>query len=805
VELHTEVNGSEEPLCCHGCLAVTQSILAAGIGDFYRYRTIPSPTGQDLVPAFLREARLYDDPAVQQSFVTNLGENQREAFLLLEGITCAACIWAIERRIQDLPGVQAAQANYATRRARVRWDSSQLKLSDILTALRAIGYSAHPYDPQRQQQLLDRERKALLRRLGVAGVLGMQVMMTAIAVYVGDATWIEAGHRQLLNWFNLILTLPVVLYSAQPFFIPAWRDLKLWRMGMDVPVSLGILLAFVGSAAATFQGQGQVYYDSVVMFVFFLLIGRYFEFMARKRASDETERLVRMTPASAARLQADAGGWREERVAVAHLQPGDRLLVRPGETIPVDGQVVEGSSSVDESLLTGESAPLPKAPGGRVIGGGINIESPLQMIVERVGQETVLAQILRVLEHAQAEKPALTQLADRVAPWFTAVVVLLAGAIAYHGWTTGAADWFSAALAVLVVTCPCALSLAAPTALTAAIASLMRQGLLVARAQAIETLARASHFVFDKTGTLTRGKPRVTEVRCLSSSTDESQCLKLAAALEAHSEHPIAKAIMLAAESCGSLHAENVTNHPGKGLQGDIDDKTYFVGTPNFVQERTGLSIAAQQLESLQGHGQTLVILASREALLGAILLGDEIRADAREAVEELQGLGKQVWILTGDHPEAARQVARSLNIGNIDSALSPEEKLAKVKQLQGQGAVVAMLGDGVNDAPVLAGTDVSIAMGTGASIAQASADMILLNPRMSSLLAGVKIAKKTLAIIRQNLAWALGYNLLTLPAAALGFITPWAAAIGMSASSLLVVMNALRLLGRANPQSTDG
>ena len=789
------IAGARRSMCCRGCEAVAKAIVDGGLGEYYRYRTQPAPTGRELVPAFLRETAVYDHPAVQKSFVRSEGEHVREAALILEGITCAACVWLSEHHLARLPGVKNVQVNYATHRLRVRWDERALKLSDILKAVTEIGYLAHPYDPGRSQLLLERERKRLLRRLGLAGIMTAQVMVLAEALYLGTDTGAESEFAGLFYWVSLLLTLPVLLYSAQPFFKGAWNDLKHLRAGMDVPVVLGILGAFSASVWTTFTHEGAVYYDSVTMFVFFLLASRYFELRARTRAAAAAETLVRAVPATAIRLVEHGA---EETVPVAELKPGDTVRVRPGETVPADGTVIAGRSSVDESLLTGESLPLAKAAGARVVGGSINVESPLTLRVTQVGPDTVLSSILRLLDRAQTEKPRLAQLADRAAAGFTVAVLVVAALTALYWWQHDASRWLPITVAVLVITCPCALSLATPTALTAATGQLTRLGLLVTRGHALETLARATHFVFDKTGTLTVGRPRLLETRTFSTPGRED-CLRIAAALERHSEHPLAFALCEAAGDA-TVPATDVINTPGAGLRGTVAAETYYIGTPDFIREQTSHRPDAAALEAMRAAGGPVVLLASPQALLAAFVFGDALRSQARELVDALKQQGKKVLLLTGDHAQAARRVADELGIENIAWDLKPADKLARVDALQKNGAVVAMVGDGVNDAPVLAGASVSIAIGGAADVAAASADMILLSPRLDTLGRGLATADRTLRVIRQNLGWALAYNLVAVPAAVLGYVTPWLAALGMSLSSLLVVANSLRLLRHTKP-----
>lgn len=791
IDIAVGINGARQPMCCKGCEAVAQAIVNGGLSSYYDFRTARAPTAREIVPDFLRRAAVYDHPDIQKSFVRREDEYVREAALILEGITCPACVWLNEQQLLRLPGVLAVNVNYATRRARVTWDTRCILLSDILRAVSRIGYLARPFDPERYQQQLENDRRRLLRRFGVAGILGMQVMTISVALYVGAWSDAEFEFRRFLYWVSLLLTLPVLFYSAQPFFRSAWRDLKHFRAGMDVPVSLGIGAAFLASVWTSATGEGVVYYDSVCMFVFFLLTGRYFELAAHKRATEASETLVQTTPAMATRLVPDGEHTTEETVPVVELRPGDRIRIRPGEQIPADSVVLEGRSSVDESLLTGESLPVAKTPGQALIGGAINIESPLTARVEKTGPDTILSTILRLLDRAAAEKPRLALLADRIAAGFVAAVLLLAGLVALYWWQHDPTLWLPATIAVLVVTCPCALALATPTAMTAATDRLTRVGLLVTRGHALETLARVTHFIFDKTGTLTRGRLRLLETRTFSELT-EAECLGLASALERQSEHPIARALLAANPTAPA--ATEVINTPGAGIRGRINGQLFFLGAPAYIEELTGLTADAGILEELRCHGDTVVLFAVRAALYAAFVFGDELRPGASELIAELKRQGKIVMLLTGDHETAARRVVEKLAIDNLAWDLRPGDKLERIKALQQQGAVVAMVGDGVNDAPVLAAAQVSIAMGGGTAVAVANADMILLSQNLPHLAEGMAVARHTLAIIRQNFAWAAVYNLLAIPAAATGYLTPWMAALGMSASSLLVVANALRL-----------
>ena len=780
-------------MCCVGCEAVAQSIVDNDLVDYYRHRDAMPETRREAMPVELQELGLFDHPDFQKSFVRPVGEHEREAALILEGITCAACVWLNENHVARLPGVSAIEINYATRRARVRWDERQIKLSDILAAIQAIGYRAYPYDAERSEQLAHRERRSMLWRVFVAGFGMMQVMMYAFPVYVageGDMTW---DIEQLLRWASLLLTLPVVLYSAAPFFQRAWRDLRLRRLGMDVPVALGVGSAFAASLWATLTDGPEVYFDSVTMFVFFLLGGRYLEMIARQKAVRGVEELGKALPSFAERIAGWPGESAGERVPTSQLLAGDVLRVRPGEVIPVDGVVVEGRGEANEALLTGESMPVPKAVGDRVTGGSINVSSPLLVRVEQVGDATRLAAIRRLMERAATEKPRIATLSDRVAAYFiVSLLVLAAGTgVAWYLIDPARALWVF--VSVLVVACPCALSLATPTALTVATDTLARMGVLVTRGHAIETLARANRFVFDKTGTLTLGRMRLEEVRALG-GIDAERLVVLAAAIEQGSAHPVAAGLRAAAgeavlPAVGGLLAET-----GQGMHGVVEGEPLWIGRPAWVASAAGL-VEPAVLADFAATGGTVIALAGRGGWLGLFRLADSLREDAPVITRRLAGEGVALGLLSGDAQPVVDAVAARLGIRDARGGLDPQGKQQAIVDMQGDGkAVVAMVGDGVNDAPVLAQAHVSIAMGGGTDLARNQADIVLLNERFASLGDGIALARRTLRIIRQNLWWSFAYNFTSVPLAMAGLVTPWMAGIGMAASSLLVVLNAMRL-----------
>lgn len=773
-------------MCCPGCQAVAQAIVDNGLDDYYRYRTEQSTMARQIVPDALKELELYDRPDIQKSFVTTSGD-QREASLILEGIVCAACVWLSEHHIMQLPGVQSFTVNYATHRAQVKWDNGQISLSQILKAISDIGYLAHPLDPNRQEQVYKREKSAALRRMAVAGVGAMQVMMIAVALYASADGGMDPNLKIFLRWVSLLIAAPVILYAAKPFFIGFWRDVKLRRLGMDVPVALAIGAAFAASAWSTVSRSGEIYFDSVTMFTFFLLAGRFLEMTARHRAGAAAEELVKLIPAMASRETADQ---QLEVVPVSELRPDDIVLVKPGESIPADGVSLDGSSSVDESLLTGESLPVRKQPGDNLVGGSVNIESSLRMRVLHVGQDTVLASIQRLLDRAQSEKPRLAELADRVAGYFVGALLLFALGVGAYWWHLNPDQAFWIVISMLVVTCPCALSLATPVALTAATGRLTRSGILTTRGHALETLARVSDVVFDKTGTLTRGRLVLERVITLADKS-EDDCLRLAMALEQVSEHPLARAVLASRPQWRVETATRTQVIPGQGLLGNVDGETYAMGNPAFIAEYLGQGVPEAS------DARTVVMLADRQRVLAVLEFSDQLRPGAAKVVTALQQLGCRVHLFSGDRGPVVARTARELAIEDAVAEMTPADKLARLHALQHEGAIVAMIGDGVNDAPVLAGAQVSLAMGSGTQIAQASADMVLLSEDLEQLVDAIRTARRTRQIIRENLAWAVVYNVVALPLAAAGWVAPWMAAIGMSVSSLLVVLNALRLTRR--------
>ncbi|WP_374581329.1 heavy metal translocating P-type ATPase [Pseudoduganella sp.] len=798
---HVDIDGVQRAMCCPGCAAVAQTIVDIGQSSYYRERSgyaagpgaasgaAAPASAAGLVPAAL--ALPEDDPNIIDD------GDARETTLLVEGIRCAACVWLIEHRLRQVDGVQQASLNVATEKLFIRWHKDKTTAAALLEAVRSIGYNAWPYDTTRHDAQLQKASRTLGRQLFVAGLSMMQVMMYVAPEYMaGDDGTLDAGMASLMRWASLLLTLPAIAYSAQPFLKGAWASLKARALGMDVPVALGIVAAFLGSAVSTVRGAGEVYYDSVTMFIFLLLASRYLEMVARRKAASALSRLRHAVPEMALRLAC----WPESRDAVAvpasALAAGDHIVVKVGEAVAADCVVADGSTAVDLSLLTGESAPQRKEIGDAVPGGAINAGSPVVLRVEKPSRDSTLAGLLKLIERAGSAKPQIAQWADRTASWFVAALLLFAAAsFGFWSWYDAARAW-PVAIAVLVVSCPCALSLATPSALAAATDRLLGKGALVVQPHVLETLHRATHIVFDKTGTLTEGRPTVQSVDAIDGARIIG-ILRVAGALEAGSAHPIARAISAAAAAhgAGAAGASGLQELAGQGMEGMVNGVRYRLGTAAYVAGITGSGAPRVARDAHAPDAPlTAVWLGMQGRWLGRFQVSDALRADARATVEFFQKQGKQVILLSGDQQALAASVAAQLGIDEAIGDCMPEAKLAYVQALQAQGAVVAMVGDGINDAAVLSAADVSFAMGSGATLAQVHADCVLLDARLPLLVDTARSAGRTMRVIRQNLAWATLYNVLAIPAAAIGLLNPWLSGVGMAASSAIVILNALRL-----------
>lgn len=770
-----EILGTTRQMCCPGCQAVAQAIVANGLDDYYKFRTEPAGKADDsALEQTLSKLELYDQSELQEEFVTE-ADDLNTIQLSVEGISCAACAWLIEKKLAALPGIAQVGVNVSARRALVRWQADKIKLSDILAAIERIGYHALPFQPQQHEEQFKRTSQSFLKRLGLAGLMTMQVMMIAFALYFGLFGNLDDDIRQFLHWVSLLLTLPVVLISGTGFYQGAIRALRARTVNMDVPVSIAIWALFIASAKATVLEQGEVFFESVCMFIFLLLISRYLEHRSRHQAALISANMSQYVPVTARVL---SGGEVKDCLAKT-LKAGQVVLVRSGETIPVDGVVTEGKSYVDESMLSGEFSPAVKQRGDNVYGGTINQHSSLTLEVSRPLKDALVSQILRLQDQALLSKPAISQLADKVARYFVLAVLLIA-ALTWSFWTwAGNPDAFWITAAVLVATCPCALGLATPTALTCAMASLNRCGLLLKRADLLEAITNIKVLAFDKTGTLTEGRFSLTAVHNVSAQTQQ-HILSLVCAIEQYSEHPIARAF----DAPTTEQVSNVEVRPGYGLCATINNTDYRLGSAKLMRNNVP--------EDLLGCN---VFLEDDNQLLAAFTVTDSLREEAKETLNQLD-FCKQV-IISGDAQENVRRIASELAIDEYYAQCSPEQKLQRLQALRQQGKSVMMVGDGINDTPVMAAADVSVAVGGATDLAKNAADIILISPNLTLLPELFNMARRTRGKIIQNMGWALGYNLAVLPLAVAGYLTPWMGVIGMSLSSILVVANSVRLLNK--------
>lgn len=773
------VLGEPREFCCPGCQAVAEAIVAGGLESYYQHRSEASANPEALPVQLVDELALYDRADVQKPFVRHEGD-LAETTLLMEGISCAACGWLIEKHLRTLPAVAEARLNLSNHRLHVSWADGQLPLSQILAELRNIGYAAHPYQADRASEQLASENRLALRQLGVAGLLWFQAMMATMATWPEFNIDLSPELHTILRWVALFLTTPIVFYSCAPFFKGAMRDLRTRHLTMDVSVSLAIGSAYVAGIWTSITGVGELYFDAVGMFALFLLAGRYLERRARERTAAATAQLVNLLPASCLRL--DETG-QSERILLSELRVGERILVQPGSILPADGKILDGQSSIDESLLTGEYLPQPRAPGDAVTAGTLNVEGALTVQVLALGQDTRLSAIVRLLDRAQAEKPRLAEIADRAAQWFLLLSLIAAAAIGLLWWELDSSRAFWIVLAMLVATCPCALSLATPTALTAATGTLHKLGLLLTRGHVLEGLNQIDTVIFDKTGTLTEGRLVLRSIRPLG-ALNSDQCLSLAAALENRSEHPIARAFGRA-----PLAAEDVHSTPGLGLEGIIGEQRLRIGQADFV-----CALSAAAAPAMPDEPGQWLLLGDGSGPLAWFVLDDRLRDDAPALLAACKARGWRTLLLSGDSSPMVASVAAELGIDEARGGLRPDDKLQVLQQLHKEGRKVLMLGDGVNDVPVLAAADISVAMGSATDLAKTSADAVLLSNRLDALVQAFTLARRTRRVIIENLLWAALYNGLMLPFAALGWITPVWAAVGMSISSLTVVLNALRL-----------
>ncbi len=714
------------------------------------------------------------------------GLEQLEFFA--EGMHCANCARSIRSRVGALPGVQRVDVNLTTARVSVAWDPRRSRLRTLLDTVEGLGFHAVPLNGEAGSDAQRLERRRMQKRIGLAALAAMQMSMYTVGLYAGAWSGIDPWIEQLLRVTAMLIAVPVMLYSGAPFLSGAWHDLRRRSLGMDVPVAAALLLAFVASVINTWRGSGQIYFDSVAMFICFLLVGRYVEMNVRRNSLNAGEALVRSLPTEVTRLLDDS---RSERIGLQQVNAGDRLLVPLGAVIPVDCILENASTLVDESLITGEAVPVTRTAGASLPGGAINRGAVCTVRAMSDARHSTLASMAALIERSQAERPPQALAADRAAGQFVFWIVLLAAAVAGFWYWFDPARAFEATLAVLVVTCPCALSLATPVAIAAASTRFARRGMLITRADALERLAGVDTVVLDKSGTLTSARMQLAEVRCLGSMSRDA-VLALAASLEQQSAHPLANAFTAATHE--RVPVSGLHEHAGQGLEGSASGVRWRIGRREYVAE---LGHDGPQA-ALPEDADDYIWLGSAAGFAAAFALTDTLRADAAAAIAALRDLGLTVRIASGDRCSTVARLAGELGITAAAGRMDPETKLSLIRELQAQGHRVLMVGDGINDGPVLAAAHVSCAMGGGAALAHAAADLLLMNESLLSVAAGVRTARGATRLVRANLRWALGYNLCAVPLAAAGLVSPWLAALGMSASSLYVVERARRFAGGA-------
>jgi len=785
------LDGAERRFCCFGCQSVCGAIFEAGLQGYYQRTPEGALLGPPPEPP--KDIEIYDFDEVQQEFATCSGDT-RDIHLLVEGIHCAACVWLIERGLQRVPGVLSADVNLAARRLHLRWDNRRSKLSDVLRALARIGYSAVPYDPESAEGVIKKANRAMLYRLFFAGFAMMNMLWVSIALYSGAS---RDEFREFFHWIGLVLATPTLLYAGYPFYRGALGGLRGGRLTMDLPIAIGLSVTYAYSLYVTAGAvkTGEVYFDTVTNLIFVILVGRYLEGMFRHQAISATKRLMELQP----RVAIVVREGEEQMTPIRGVKVGDRVLIKPGYQVPVDGVVIEGQSAVDESMLSGESAPVGKSIGAQVSAGTVNTSGALLVEVRATMQDTTLAKIIRLVEEAQSSKAPIQRLADTIVPWFV-LVTLVCAALTFFFWNRENFEIaLMAATSVLIITCPCALGMATPMSIAVASGLGAKHGILIKNGLVLETLSRVDHFVFDKTGTLTEGKMGVAELH-VAPGADREEVLRLAAAVERLSEHSVAKAIVAEAEMRQSNYRDTIVLDfratAGLGVEATADGRPVLLGSAEWLRQH-GIAPDERllaQAHDLEAQAMSCVHMAAGGTHLAVFALADKLRGDARQLVDELRTAGIAMTLLSGDRRPVAEAVARELGGMEVIAEVLPQDKDGVIRRLQQQGKVVAMVGDGINDAPALIRADVGIALGSGTDVSVESADIVLMHNELDKVRLATLLSRRTLRTIRQNIGLSFVYNAIMVPLAMLAKVTPLVAAITMPISSLVVIGNAARI-----------
>ncbi|MCF6192899.1 MAG: heavy metal translocating P-type ATPase [Kangiellaceae bacterium] len=821
----THLLGEKRDFCCIGCLSIAETLSNNGLDSFYKFRDGDNKKARELIPSELESIDAYDalDVLNQISQSTDEPEESgaqsgiRSIELGIEGITCAACGWLIKQTIGKIDSVISISVNVTTQRALLKWSTNKRyknKLSDIIKAFNKIGYRAYPFSEDERIEIFEKTNRQFIKRLAIASIGMMQVMTYALAVYLGDYQDIEASYRQFFLWLSFLVATPVVFYSARPFFESAWNNLKAKRLGMNFPVSLAILSAYFSSTYSLLAGKNSFYFDSVVMFTFFLLIGRFLEHRARYFSVLKQTNFQQLIPLSVKKITTDEElNETFKNILVINVVAGDKLIIPAGGIIPVDGTLLENPADINEAVMTGEFLPISKQPNDALISGSTNQSAALTMLVSKDFTHSKINQLIDLQREAENLKPDSVSIADKISHWYVIALLLVLLLTSAIWWFNDASRIFDIALSILVVSCPCALSLATPAALAAATSQLTDLGFLIRNSSTLSELSRVSHIFFDKTGTLTEGRISIEKVLNYSDYT-ETQLLRISSQLEEISSHPIADAfknipdIELLPDD--KINITNKQEIIGQGVIANLNENRYLLGKAEFLiaddkdvfelnylyRKQHQQEVAELEQNFLQHNKKykgMAVFLSENGKLIAIFQLKDQVKPTAMESIQALRK-SCQITMLTGDTQQAATQVGKELCIDDVMADAPPEEKLQAINAAQKRGQSVMMVGDGFNDLGALGSANVSISLAGSSHLSKTKSDALLVSEDLTVIPKAISIANKVQIIIKQNLAWAIAYNLLAIPFAAMGFIPAWLAAIGMSLSSLVVVLNALRL-----------